>query len=161
MRMGENGVAIEPARAEDLPQILRLYEELNAAMSKLQPQNFRPAAQKEDFVRSVLESRWQDFLLAKEDGAAVGFALVEDRETPPHPAFIPRRFAYLMDLVVTEGRRGRGVGRALLAAVERWARARGGEFIELGVLSENLPAIGVYASYGFAENRKVMRMDLK
>ncbi len=152
---------IEPANIGDLETVGRLYEELYARMAALQPENFRPSSQSPDFLRAMLDSPEGDILVAREpSGEVLGFALVRCQNTPEYPCFRPRRYTCLMDLVVTESRRGQGVGKALLDAVEHWARDRGSEFIELGVLSENLPAIGLYESRGFQERRKVMERNL-
>lgn len=62
-------------------------------------------------------------LLAEVDGRVVGFAEVglrayaEDCLTSP--------VGYLEGIYVIETERGRGVGRALVAAGEQWARAKG------------------------------------
>lgn len=152
---------IEPARPEDVPAIGQLYEELNARMAALQPDNFRPARQSEVFILDMLGGKDSDILAARTpEGQVIGFALVQCKDTPPHPSFIPRRYTYLMDIVVAETCRGKGVGKSLLGAVEQWARERGSEFVELGVLTENLSAIQVYESFGFVERRKVMELDL-
>jgi aminoglycoside 6'-N-acetyltransferase I len=59
-------------------------------------------------------------LVAEEEGRLVGFAEASVRSVaeggPPGPA------AYLEGIWVEPGRRRRGVARALLAAVEGWAR---------------------------------------
>ena len=153
-------MTIEPAKLEDMDGISRLYKALNTDMSRLQPEMFRPAGEDGGFIRSVLESERDDLLLAREDGRVLGMALVQDKDTPPYPAFIPRRYTYLMDLVVDPECRRQGVGRALMGAVKEWAKSRNAEFIELGVLSENTAALRVYEGCGYTERRKVMGRSL-
>ena len=55
------------------------------------------------------------------------------------------------DFYVAPSRRGRGIGRALLAAVERKARAMGCCKLTLEVLENNTPARRLYGSCGFAQ----------
>lgn len=153
-------MTISPATLTGIPEISRLYQELNASMAALSPQDFRAAKQDEGFIRSVIEDERSDFLLAWDGGEVLGFALVQQKTAPPYPAFLPHDYAYLMDIVVDPAYRHKGVGTLLLKAVEDWARARGAEFIELGVLSGNLPAIAAYEKAGYIENRKTMRLAL-
>jgi len=52
--------------------------------------------------------------------------------------------------------RGRGIGSALFAAIEDWARAQGAWRIDLRVDSENAPGLALYAKRGFVvEGRMV------
>lgn len=60
-------------------------------------------------------------LVAVDDGMVVGVATVHIRSTLNHNAPL----AQLTMLVVDEGVRTRGVGRALVGATEAWARERG------------------------------------
>ena len=53
------------------------------------------------------------------------------------------------DIAVTASWRGRGVGRALMAAAEAYAKARGCCKLTLEVLEGNTRAIGLYRSAGF------------
>lgn len=55
-----------------------------------------------------------------------------------------------LGMAVLEGSRGRGGGSALLDAALEEARERGIHKVELEVFAENAPAIGLYASRGFA-----------
>jgi GNAT superfamily N-acetyltransferase len=61
--------------------------------------------------------------------------------------------AWVEDLVVDARERGSGVGRALLAAVEREAVALGATRLQLLVDRENAPALGFYARVGWGSTR--------
>ena len=61
-----------------------------------------------------------DLLVAVHDGAVVGFLEVERRRS-----VYAGGWAEISGLVVGEGSRGRGVGRALVAAACAWARGQG------------------------------------
>jgi ribosomal protein S18 acetylase RimI-like enzyme len=57
------------------------------------------------------------------------------------------------DLAVLPGQRGRGTGRALLAAAETQARAEGCCKLTLEVQDDNAPARRLYESFGFRDVR--------
>jgi ribosomal protein S18 acetylase RimI-like enzyme len=59
------------------------------------------------------------------------------------------RDAYLEELYVAPGLRGKGIGRALLEAAMKTARERGAEHIELTTSLDDTAAIGLYESAGF------------
>lgn len=56
---------------------------------------------------------------------------------------------YLAELYVVPDRRGQGLGRALMAAALETARARGADFMDIGVDEPDLPARTLYESLGF------------
>ena len=64
--------------------------------------------------------------------------------------FAARPLVNIHDLVVIPEYRGKGVGRGLLAAVERRARELGCCKLTLEVLDRNERALGAYTSFGFA-----------
>jgi ribosomal protein S18 acetylase RimI-like enzyme len=64
--------------------------------------------------------------------------------------FKARPLLNIHDIAVTAGRRGQGIGRSLLAAVEQAARERGCCKLTLEVLEGNARAIGLYRDSGFA-----------
>lgn len=151
---------IELACINDLNDIKRLYEILFLDMSKLQPEYCRGADQDDNFLKKIIESDQDDILIVKENHQVLGFALVQQQNTPPFNCFIPHKYAYLMDIVVAPDQRGKGIGRQLINAVKSWAKARKLEYIELGVLSQNENAIKLYESMEFVECRKTMRMKI-
>jgi len=76
-----------------------------------------------------------------------------------HPRGAPG-VAFLYDFEIVEGRRGSGLGRALLAAVEEAALEAGADALELNVFGSNTAAIGLYSSSGYAVTTQQMRKPL-
>jgi GNAT superfamily N-acetyltransferase len=87
--------------------------------------------------------------LAYVDGAAVGIATCFGGFS----TFAARPLINIHDLAVLPAHRGRGVGRALLDAVTRAARARGCCKVTLEVLEHNARARYVYERAGFGPPR--------
>jgi GNAT superfamily N-acetyltransferase len=83
-------------------------------------------------------------LLAEPDGTAVGFALFFHN----YSTFLGKPGIYLEDLFVIPEHRGKGLGKALLAAIGRLAVERDCGRIEWSVLDWNTPAIGFYEKLG-------------
>ena len=86
-------------------------------------------------------------LLAFAEGAAVGLANC----FYGFSTFAARPLLNVHDLAVVPGFRGRGVGRALLAAVDERARARGCVKVTLEVREDNAQARGLYQAHGFRD----------
>ncbi len=68
--------------------------------------------------------------------------------------------AFLYDIEVDEPHRGKGYGRALLAAAEEAARSRGVRALELNVFGGNTAAIALYESAGYVVVQQQMRRRL-
>lgn len=68
--------------------------------------------------------------------------------------------AWLYDITVTEGDRGKGYGRAAMTALEDELRALGHDRIGLNVWGGNDVARGLYRSLGWAEESVHMRKKL-
>lgn len=84
-------------------------------------------------------------VLARSDGQAIGGAAVACRT--PALTMLEGRFdlAVLWDLRVRPDVRRRGVGTALFAAAEAWARDRGYERLKVETQNVNVPACRFYA----------------
>ncbi len=85
-----------------------------------------------------------EVILAEVGGEPVGFALYFTNFS----TFRARPGIYLEDLFVRPEHRGRGIGKALIAAVARVAVARDAGRLEWAVLNWNTPAIDFYRSLG-------------
>ena len=132
---------IRPATPDDTPTIAGLirdlaeYERLVHAVTldegRLREHLFGPRP-------------FAEVLVAEEAGKVVGFALFFHN----YSTFVGQPGIYLEDLFVRPECRGRGHGRALLAALARLAVQRGCGRLEWAVLNWNEPAIAFYRSLG-------------
>lgn len=61
-------------------------------------------------------------------------------------------YAFISDVVVLAGHRGKGLGKALLQHAEDYARLNGAQLLRINVLARNDVARNLYAGYGFQEN---------
>lgn len=158
--MATDALLIGPAREADIPALLRLYRVLDREMAAMQPDFYTAAPRDPVFLASVIREAGGEVFLARLAGEAVGFALVRETWTPEGSYILPHRFADLYDLVVDPGARGQGVGRRLVQAVKQWAKGRGLEYVELGILSENAAAAELYDGEGFREASRTLRCFL-
>lgn len=95
-------------------------------------------------------------LIARDaDGAALGFAeaalrrdYVNGCKTSP--------VAFLEGIFVTPEARGRGVARALVSAVEEWARERGCTEFASDAAPDNFSSLDMHRALGFEETQRVV-----
>lgn len=88
--------------------------------------------------------------LAEADGEAAGFIVQRFRRRLNHATFE----GWISDLYVRERYRGRGIGRALLAATTAEWRLRGGHQVQLEVGYARTAARALYESAGFVDRGK-------
>jgi GNAT superfamily N-acetyltransferase len=140
-RSAPGPLTIRRATRADVPAVLalirgladyeRLSHEVEATADRLRRHGFgRP--------------RYFETLLCLRDRRPIGFALYFFT----YSTFLARPTLYLEDLFVLPDQRGRGAGKALLAALGKIAVARGCGRMEWTVLDWNAPAIGFYERMG-------------
>jgi ribosomal protein S18 acetylase RimI-like enzyme len=127
------------ADADDAAVIGRLLYDFNREFDEPTPE---PAALAER-LRQLIEGGDTQVLLAG-DGPD-GLAVLRFRAA----IWSSGLECYLAELYVTPARRGRGLGRALMEAALREARARGADTMDIGVDEPDLPARRLYESLGF------------
>lgn len=88
--------------------------------------------------------------IAEHEGRAVGWAVAWPETDAIYVREEDRRYLYISELYVEAGLRGQGVGPALIAACEDWARRQGLEFSRIGVIDGNTRAESVYRRAGYA-----------
>lgn len=158
------GTTIREARPEDVPELRRTYGQLDTYHFEALPHLFRapddPIAARE--LLTAIEDVNTALLVAERDGCLAGFVGARVVETgPSDPVYQPRRFAYVDDMAVLPAFRRAGIGRALLDAVEEWARKREVETIELTVFEFNEGARLLYERAGFHTLQRRMQKGLQ
>ncbi len=134
-------LSIRPGTTRDVPTILALIQGL-ADYERLRRECKATAAglRRHGFGRRP----YFETIIARRGGRPVGFALYFFTFS----TFLAKPTLYLEDLFVLPDERGRGAGRALLAALARIAVRRGCGRLEWAVLDWNRPAIGFYERLG-------------
>lgn len=151
---------IRKATADDVPRIKPLYRQIIARLAGLAPLYRTDCEQEDGFIKNAIECESSDILVAEDGGGLAAFALLEGRETAKLAGVAPRRYAFLTDICVDEKLRGQGIGSAMLAACEEWAREKNFEYLELNVLEANEAARRLYERTGYKKTVSVMRMEL-
>ncbi|MEW6297426.1 MAG: GNAT family N-acetyltransferase [Thermodesulfobacteriota bacterium] len=133
-------ITIRPAAPADVDTILAFIKGL--AEFEREPQAVK--ATTADLLRDGFGDQPKfAVLIAELEAEPVGFALF----FPTYSTWEGRPGLYLEDIFVVEHARGKGVGRALMAALARLAVARGCARVELAVLHWN-PARAFYHRLG-------------
>ncbi len=144
------GVSIRRARSKDLDQLALLRKELLDLHADLDPywettDNWE--APLRAFMRAGLARPDHVLLVAESDGVAVGYCLASVQKHSN--ARVVSEVGYIVDLMVTESMRGRGIGTALFNRTVEWFRSKGLTRAELKVAVANEPSREFWSSLGF------------
>lgn len=155
--MAPDAPSIRKARPEDA-SVLAAAERAIASIPGMLAS--RPEEIDDDAVREMilaLNDRGRGhYLVAEHAGTVIGHAFLESL------SLAATSHVVRLTIAVHEGHQGRGVGRALMNELLRWARANPHvEKVELQVRSSNERAIALYRSLGFVEEgRKTKRLKI-
>ncbi len=142
-------IAIRDARQSDRAQIVALVPRLRAfGPPPLRPAEDLDRAEVAALNRALDELPEHAALFVAENDEDASIAGVAYMETATD-YFTGEKHAHLAILSVAQAAEGHGVGRALLNAVDEWARARGYRFITLNVFAGNEHARRVYERAGY------------
>ena len=130
---------IRSARASDLPELVRLFSELGY-----------------EIAPDVLAKRWGAYTASGEqalvaadegssDGRLLGLATLHATPVLHRAGPVGRVTALVVDATL----RGCGIGRALMAAAERWAAERGCVLLEVTSNQRRVDAHKFYEGLGF------------
>ena len=153
-------IRIRPTRPDDSDWITALAPRLH----EFGPPPWRDVAEMDAAVaaglaRDLANPPPGSAMFAAEDasGTPLGFVSVRtDRDY-----FSDEPVGHVTDIVVAKAGEGRGVGRALLAAAERWAEENGYPWLTLHVFDGNDRARRVYEQVGYVPEWLRMLKPLK
>jgi ribosomal protein S18 acetylase RimI-like enzyme len=126
-----------PARPDELGQVAVLLDRFNREYDE-------PTPGPEPLARRLAELEDTEVLVIGEP--ICGLAVLRFRRS----LWTPGLECYLAELYIVPGRRGAGMGRALMEAVLELARERGADYIELNTDEGDTVARALYESLGFA-----------
>ena len=145
-RSARSSVGVRLAAERDVPALIALINRLAAEASLLFVVPVDPETGVEDlrqFLRAAAASGNNAVLVATEGDRLVGLATATGGV---HPA---KQCTIEIGIGVIETHHGRGIGHALMAGLEEWARAAGIHRLQLPVVTSNAPAIALYRKSGF------------
>ena len=140
------GVRLRPLAPADGDAVTRLIAEFGPRRSPVPDRMDAVLRTYAAHARAVAAGQAAS-LVAELQGVVVGVCTLEWHD----PFWTDELRAWIPDLVVTEPVRGRGIGRALLAAGVRAARDAGASEVRLESGLQRVAAHGLYRSMGFAE----------
>jgi len=115
LAMTMDNLVIRPAVMEDLPEILDLYRELDAAYEHSPDED---EVDYRELWREVMADTRQQVLVGEQDGEIVGTATLV---LVPNLGHRGQPWAAVENVAVCSGHRGQGIGTALMAEVTRIA----------------------------------------
>ena len=154
---------LRAATQEDYDAVCMLYAQGDAFHVQALPQYFRPfegPARSREYFERMLANDNEAMFVAEQQAELIGMIRSEVRTAPDLPLFVPHRFVYIDDLVVSEHFRHQGVGLALVERVHQWTRDTGFTEVELGVWEFNTPARILYEKLGYQTTRRIMSKRL-
>jgi RimJ/RimL family protein N-acetyltransferase len=138
-------VAVRSAEPGDAAALVALADAVGSEPEGwlLSDSSWRSVPDERRYLRALRRHPDGTVLVAEVDGEVVG-RLSISRDPNPSSSHVAD-----LGLMVASRHRRRGVGSALLAAVEQWARAAGIAKLELHVFPHNEPAIALYEKAGY------------
>jgi ribosomal protein S18 acetylase RimI-like enzyme len=147
---------IRKATEQDIDAILELNRQIGLIHFEHAPEVFcPPSPQERDFLLNAIGSEGRLFCVAVLEAEVVGFltARIDINEAIPFLTKLP--ICRIGSVVVDENHRSRGIGKALIAHCDGWAKAHDACQIRLEVMSFNERAKSLYQSLGFQRQSEI------
>ena len=146
---------IRPATLADVPAVLAFWNPLIETTAV----GFSPTPHTLESLGAMLAARQAEdrgFFVAEIAGQVAGFASYDQFRKG-------LGYARSMEhtIILAPAARGRGVGRALMAAIEDHARTRGAHLMVAGVSAENPAGLAFHAAVGYAEAGRISEAGYK
>jgi GNAT superfamily N-acetyltransferase len=137
----------EPARLDDVPDLIALLDTLFSIEQDFTPQSEK---QRHGLERLLADPARACIMVAREP-AGRAIAMVSAQLVISTAEGAPS--AWVEDMVVSDSYRGQGLGKQLLAALLDWARDQGATRAQLLADLDNTPALAFYDHLGWQPTR--------
>ena len=153
---------IRLAQENDIEQLCRLNEEVQAIHIRLSPGIFRHTdlAEVENRLRMIMGDSSKCILVAERAGAVIGYLILQKQIKPAHAFCNERRCAYIDQVCIAENYRRTGIFTQFMAQVETIARDWGMPTVELSVWSDNAKGKDAFEKSGFSTYNEKMRKEI-
>ena len=143
---------VRAAREEDAPAIVALWNSFvrDSAVT------FTTAEKSVEGIAADIAMRGPAFQVAVDDDTFLGFATYFPFRNGPGYAYTTEH-----SIMLNPAARGRGAGRALMAALEDVARSEGVHSLFAGVSGENPEGVAFHAALGFTEVARLPEVGRK
>jgi len=140
---------IRRAASKDIPQVLRLLEQVNRIHHALRPDLFRLTTKYTDEeLRRIFTDDEAPVFVYEDNGQVCGYIFTVLLDHCHNHMLTPIRELYIDDLCVDEAARGRGVATALYRHVLDFAKSAGCHNVTLNVWTGNDAALAFYQKMG-------------
>lgn len=156
-------IAIRPAAERDIPDLVRLLEQVELVHHHGRPDIFKCGGRKytDDQLRAILADPHTPVLAAVDEQDRVkGYAFCIFKQFLNDNILTDIKTLYIDDLCVDETCRGQHIGRTLYDAVLAFARANGCYNVTLNVWSCNASAMRFYEKCGLKPQKVGMEVIL-
>ena len=158
------GVEIRPVTIDDLEVLIDIYIDTARHHAALDPEIWHVPSRAAiaERIRPRIEGRGptSDYVAAIVDGRMAGSASVHLDDPPAEGNMLRGVRSAEFGVSVVDEFRGRGIGKALIAHLERWAVGHGAERMVLNVSSANEGAIRLYHELGYRDYDRAMLKPL-
>jgi ribosomal protein S18 acetylase RimI-like enzyme len=156
--------SIREARLEDYDALCLIFEQGDAHHRDALPRIFCSSdgpTRSWQYVAALIADENATILVAEDDNQVIGAIQALIREAPDIPIFVPRRYAVIDSIIVSQTYRRSGVGQALMEEAHLWALDKGATQVELNVWEFNQGALAFYERLGYSTASRKMFKSLE
>jgi GNAT superfamily N-acetyltransferase len=158
-------IEIRPVTLDDLETLIDIYLDTAVHHARIDPEVWHvpERAEVEARLRPRIEGRGptSEYVAAIVDGRMAGSASVHLDDPPMSGNMLRSVPSAEFGVSVLEAFRGRGIGRALIGHLERWAADHGAQRMILNVSAANEGAIRLYHELGYRDYDRAMLKPLR